>query len=139
MTYISGIGDEVILGFCGLLSVIYFLYQCVPPLFSQPEEAIDEDLNASGQVRNSSDDCSICLSETSYAIQTNCGHIYCAQCIISYYENVTSSSVTTALSKFFIEYLEKKIQNSNFRPFRNTHLSLLSTKNDNAATLLFTQ
>ena len=95
-----GIGDEVILGFCLLLTIIYFLYQFIPQLFSGQEQIIsNEELN-SGRVRSTAHDCSICLSEASYAIQTNCGHIYCAQCIIAYYENVTTSSVTTALSKY---------------------------------------
>ena len=104
-----GIGDEVILGFCGLLTIIYFIYQCLPNQVSNQDNQIsNEDLNV-GRIRTNSDDCSICLSETTYAIQTNCGHIYCAQCIISYYENVTSSSVTTALSKSLKKLLKSKI------------------------------
>ena len=104
-----GIGDEVILGFCGLLTIIYFIYQCLPNQVSNQDNQIsNEDLNG-GRIRTNLDDCSICLSETTYAIQTNCGHIYCAQCIISYYENVTSSSVTTALSKSLKKLLKSKI------------------------------
>jgi len=68
-----GIGDEVILGFCLLLTIIYFIYQCLPEV-SNPDIS-NEDLN-NGRIRTSADDCSICLSETTYAIQTNCGHIY---------------------------------------------------------------
>ena len=104
-----GIGDEVILGFCGLLTIIYFIYQCLPNQVSNQDNQIsNEDLNV-GRIRTNSDDCSICLSETTYAIQTNCGHIYCAQCIISYYENVTSSSVATALSKSLRSKINSRI------------------------------
>ena len=31
-------------------------------------------------------DCSICLGSANYAIETNCGHIFCGECIFQYYE-----------------------------------------------------
>ena len=31
-------------------------------------------------------DCSICLGGANYAVETNCGHIFCGECIFQYYE-----------------------------------------------------
>ena len=53
-----------------------------------------------GRIRSNNQDCSICLGETSYAIETNCGHIFCGQCIISYYNTIRSSSVSTVINPF---------------------------------------
>jgi hypothetical protein len=35
-----------------------------------------------GPTRSSPHDCAICLSEASFAAQTNCSHIYCANCLL---------------------------------------------------------
>ena len=33
------------------------------------------------------ENCPICLSNPSFAVDTNCGHTFCAQCILSYWEH----------------------------------------------------
>jgi len=36
-----------------------------------------------GRVRSSPQDCPVCLEEVKYAVETNCGHVYCGSCIFS--------------------------------------------------------
>ena len=35
---------------------------------------------------SASRDCPICLDRASFAVETNCAHVYCAECILEYYE-----------------------------------------------------
>ena len=75
-------------GACIILILVYFLYQVLVQLIPSNENNSDnasEDLS-SGRVRANSYDCSICLGEAQLAVETNCGHVYCGQCIISYYD-----------------------------------------------------
>merc|ERR1719354_1505829 len=42
------------------------------------------------QPRNHADDrCPICLDRIQFAVETNCGHIFCTRCVMSYYEHGT--------------------------------------------------
>ena len=75
-------------GACIILILVYFLYQVLVQFIPSNENNSDnasEDLS-SGRVRANSYDCSICLGEAQLAVETNCGHVYCGQCIISYYD-----------------------------------------------------
>ena len=100
-SFFPGIGDEVLVGVCLMLGLCYFVHSAISqylPTLSPSESVQSEDL-ASGRVRSNVYDCSICLGDAVLALETNCGHVYCGQCIMSYYDTVTSSSVTTALRK----------------------------------------
>lgn len=95
-----GIGDEVLAGIVIIFVLIYILYQVLQQLLPDDPQASDvnEDLS-SGRIRANAQDCSICLGEAAYAIETNCGHVFCSQCIMSYYDTVRSSNVSTLLRK----------------------------------------
>ena len=107
--YISGIGDEVLFGLCLALALVYIVYnlmvQYLPNLYQPHANQNNEDMTSSGRVRSNAQDCSICLGEATYAIETNCGHVYCAMCILSYYEMTTpvtqSNSVCLLVSCLF--------------------------------------
>merc|ERR1712156_1063033 len=58
---------------------------------SNSENILNKDsgfLDGVGRTRPSDHnyDCSICLGSASYAVETNCGHIFCGECIFQYYE-----------------------------------------------------
>jgi len=48
----------------------------------------------SGRTRTGEVDCCICLGETQMAVETNCGHIYCGQCILEVWRRSASFSPT---------------------------------------------
>ena len=97
-SYFAGIGDDVLLGAIITLFLVYFLYQIIQRLLPENDEAENID-TTTGRVRANLQNCPICLGDVAFAIETNCGHVFCGQCIISYYDTVRTSSVTTALSK----------------------------------------
>jgi len=103
LSFFPGIGDEVIVGGFAALVLVYFLYQIVifilEAVSGSSTDVRTEELS-SGRVRANNHDCSICLGEASYAIETNCGHIFCGQCIMSYYNTIRSSSVSTVINPF---------------------------------------
>lgn len=96
-SYVVGMGDEVIIvGSLVIPILMYLLYQVlcqiIPPNDnSQIPNA--EDLS-SGQLRAQPHDCSICLEETKLAVQTNCGHVYCGQCIMHYYDSAMQGKLS---------------------------------------------
>lgn len=50
--------------------------------------AIVKNLNCDfslGRIRTGQHDCSICLSEIVLAVETNCGHVFCGECMFTYY------------------------------------------------------
>lgn len=102
-SYFSGVGDEVLVGTVVALIILFYVYQAVMYFLGEISENGQvrnaDDLNE-GRVRANIHDCSICLGEASYAIETNCGHVYCGQCIVAYYNTIRSSSVTTVINAF---------------------------------------
>ena len=74
LSFFPGVGDEVLVGVIGILVLVYFLYKTVIFLLEATlgsgTEVRTEDLN-SGRIRSNNHDCSICLGEASYAIETN--------------------------------------------------------------------
>ena len=74
LSFFPGIGDEVIVGGFAALVLVYFLYQIVifilEAVSGSSTEVRTEELS-SGRVRANNHDCSICLGEASYAIETN--------------------------------------------------------------------
>jgi len=97
-SYVVGVGDEVLIGACIILILVYFLYQVlvqfIPSNENNNSDNASEDLS-SGRVRANSYDCSICLGEAQLAVETNCGHVYCGQCIISYYDTAVRAPFDT--------------------------------------------
>ena len=65
----------------------------------------------SGRTRTGEVDCCICLGETQMAVETNCGHIYCGQCILEVWRRSASFSPTpcpycrTVGQLTFIDYI----------------------------------
>ena len=74
LSFFPGIGDEVIVGGFAALVLVYFLYQIVifilEAVYGSSTDVRTEELS-SGRVRANNHDCSICLGEASYAIETN--------------------------------------------------------------------
>lgn len=52
---------------------------------------VQAELNRQGNERRSrrlpQDQCPICLGEVSFGVETNCGHIYCGLCILTYWQH----------------------------------------------------
>ena len=95
-SYVVGVGNEVIIvGSLVIPILMYLLYQVlcqiIPPNDNSQTPAM-EDLSR-GQLRTQPHDCSICLEETKLAIQTNCGHVYCGQCIMYYYDSTVEGKL----------------------------------------------
>ena len=103
-SFVVGIGDEVIIvGSLMIPILMYLLYQVIcqiiPPNDNSQISAA-EDLS-SGHLRAQPHDCSICLEETKLAVQTNCGHVYCGQCIMYYYDSAVEGKLSSF--KCFLE------------------------------------
>ncbi|XP_013415214.1 E3 ubiquitin-protein ligase RNF170 isoform X2 [Lingula anatina] len=112
-TIIEGIGDDVMMGmfvFIAVVTVIvgYAMYwyrqrttvrQTIHPESQQNVEDARQrmqrqrlrDQNWQGRrsanPRQGDITCPICLNDASYAIETNCGHTFCGQCIITYWRH----------------------------------------------------
>jgi len=113
-SYIEGFGDEVVELFTavsiGLVS-FYGMYRCslvqdddihpesVPrvqetrsrlgldPSARPPEEETEVEASQRAGSRHYYNDrkCPICLQDASFAVETNCGHLFCGQCIVTYW------------------------------------------------------
>ncbi len=79
---IPGIGDEVLVGLFLCIALLYFVYIGLGKLNFQSETEMS---TPGGRVQVTPQDCVICLDEAKFAIETNCGHIYCANCILTYF------------------------------------------------------
>ena len=94
-SYVVGVGDEVLVGSLVILILVYLLYQVlcqIIPTNDNSQIPAAEDLS-SGRIRAQPHDCSICLGEAELAIQTNCGHVYCGQCIMYYYDSTVEGKL----------------------------------------------
>jgi RING finger protein 170 len=134
-TLIEGIGDEVVLGvtsmLCSVFGLALALKLCNSRRTVHPERVPDvqrarEQLRANrGRVNNAVDNerpidpdrqCPVCLGRLAFAIDTNCGHTFCVQCIVTYWREgrflsavscpVCRQSVTLLLPAFTAEELE---------------------------------
>jgi RING finger protein 170 len=99
MLEIEGVGDEVVV--CGGISVIlmYCLYKTLRYMALNTAEDGDRTntqvpLDQNGQTRTNNQDCSICLSETRYAVKTNCGHSYCGSCFFEVWRRTSQLTAT---------------------------------------------
>ena len=68
----EGVGDEVF--YFGLASVIggVLLYRAVLYCFKSIGDPTEHMIY----------DCPICLGKAEFAVETNCGHVYCGNCIL---------------------------------------------------------
>ncbi|XP_055946466.1 E3 ubiquitin-protein ligase RNF170-like isoform X1 [Argiope bruennichi] len=108
---VEGIGNEVLVSVTGFVCIIvgsYFLYQRLmhTRLFDarpdQPSSSAqqlslvsdrfngnaDPNMQRSTRAHYGSDhQCPVCLNEPHYPVETNCGHLFCAQCVITYWRH----------------------------------------------------
>eukprot|EP00096_Caligus_rogercresseyi_P012896 TRINITY_DN5562_c0_g1_i1.p1 TRINITY_DN5562_c0_g1~~TRINITY_DN5562_c0_g1_i1.p1 ORF type:complete len:236 (+),score=8.40 TRINITY_DN5562_c0_g1_i1:298-1005(+) len=91
-----GFGEEcimclILLGVFLTLCASYLLYRA----FFGERRASSPLSNLNNRVRIESVECCICLETVNYAVETNCGHIYCGACLLSYIDRLTSLSTPT--------------------------------------------
>ncbi|KAM3719191.1 E3 ubiquitin-protein ligase [Dirofilaria immitis] len=112
--FFSGFDNEIIILFtflCAVIGIIFFAYCCRqerqernihPTLeaavtefrraFSGGTESEESQCSASGDrplaLRRFGDDrtCPICFAQASFAVVTNCGHLFCCNCIYGYWQ-----------------------------------------------------
>ena len=69
---------------------------------------------AEAEDRASLDNCAICLDAVAYPCSTNCGHVFCTQCIVSYFQHTRGGAassrhqVTCPLCRREITLLERR-------------------------------
>lgn len=84
MEIIEGIGNEVL--FFGLGSVVLsvLLYHVAQFMFRsiEADQTSPGASEMSGRTRTGVSDCCICIGETQLGLETNCGHVYCGDCIL---------------------------------------------------------
>jgi len=95
----EGVGDEVLLFGAATLVGAVMLYYAVGHMFSLvslpggPDN--DPQVSATdGRTRSSNHDCAICLGEATLALETNCGHIYCGNCILEVWRRSNALQAT---------------------------------------------
>ena len=78
----EGVGDEVF--YFGLASVVggVLLYRAVLYCFASIGDPTEHMMSDTGRTRSSNYDCAICLGEAEFAVETNCGHVYCGNCLL---------------------------------------------------------
>eukprot|EP00092_Neocalanus_flemingeri_P035788 GFUD01038968.1.p1 GENE.GFUD01038968.1~~GFUD01038968.1.p1 ORF type:complete len:249 (-),score=41.19 GFUD01038968.1:131-877(-) len=88
----EGVCDEVV--YFGLASVIggVVLYRTVFCFTSSIRDPTENMMSDTGPTRSSNYDCAICLGEAEFAVETNCGHVYCGNCLLEVWRR--SSSLT---------------------------------------------
>jgi len=97
MLEIEGVGDEVVVFGSISAILVYCLYKTLKYLAVNSENTRSNTqvpLDQNGQTRTNNLDCSICLSETSYAVKTNCGHIYCGNCLLEVWRRTSQLNAT---------------------------------------------
>ncbi|CAB4059444.1 RNF170 [Lepeophtheirus salmonis] len=51
--------------------------------------------NLNNRVRSESPECSICLESVRFAVETNCGHVFCGACLVEYVDRLATLSTPT--------------------------------------------
>merc|ERR1712098_199456 len=101
MGMLEGICDEVFYFgvatiVCGALLARLLLY-IVGVREGQPGDTSRRVMEpAQGRTRTSDPDCAICLGSVSLAVETNCGHVYCGQCILEVWRRSGALQVYSA-------------------------------------------
>merc|ERR1712059_43279 len=92
----EGVGDEVF--YFGIATVVggALLVRTVMYLFSVSGPGVAESTTENtGRTRSSQHGCAICLGEATLAVETNCGHVYCGNCILEVWRR--SNALTGAI------------------------------------------
>ncbi|GFU09571.1 e3 ubiquitin-protein ligase RNF170 [Trichonephila clavipes] len=107
---VEGIGNEVLLSVTGFVCITIFSYFVYNRLmqrypntgYNQPSTSTQQLSLISNRFNGNADPnmqryssahygsdslCPICLNEPRYPVETNCGHLFCAQCIITYWRS----------------------------------------------------
>jgi len=96
MIEVEGMGDEVVVTLAGVCLVLLFLlYKTLAFMADNQESSGSTNITDDGPTRTSNSDCAICLGETRFAVQTNCGHIYCGDCIFEVWRRTSQLSPTS--------------------------------------------
>lgn len=90
----EGVGDEVF--YFGVASVVggVLLYRAVLYCFTSIGDPTEHMMSDTGRTRSSNYDCAICLGEAEFAVETNCGHVYCGNCLLEVWRR--SSALTAS-------------------------------------------
>jgi len=90
----EGVGDEVF--YFGLASVVgcFLLYKTVLFCFQSIGQPTDSMMSDQGRTRSSNYDCAICLGDTEFAVETNCGHVYCGNCLLEVWRRSSALAAT---------------------------------------------
>lgn len=93
--FVDGMGDEVVLFGAGSIILVCLLYKTMKFLSDTQDNSQDSfTSHVNGPERTMSPDCAICLGETRFAVQTNCGHIYCGDCIFEVWRRTNQLNAT---------------------------------------------
>merc|ERR1719454_2638708 len=64
-------------------------------LVAPPGGSTEDQISATdGRTRSSNHDCAICLGEATLALETNCGHVYCGNCILEVWRRSNALQAT---------------------------------------------
>lgn len=106
-SFIEGLGDEVVttlvLSFSTIIS-LYVLFRLLSRHLDYPEEGVhpdqadtventrrdlgvDQEPGAAYNEDPTVQNCPVCLAPLTYPVQTNCGHQFCANCLLSYWQH----------------------------------------------------
>jgi len=94
----EGVGDEVLVFGAASLLAGLLLYYAVNWMFSlvSPPGTEGPSVSATdGRTRTTGHDCAICLGQASLALETNCGHIYCGDCILEVWRRSNALQATS--------------------------------------------
>lgn len=93
----EGVGDEVL--YFGMATVVggFILYYAVVHMFSlvSPGQGATGQTVSQGRTRSSNHDCAICLGQATLAVETNCGHVYCGNCILEVWRRSNALQATS--------------------------------------------
>jgi len=92
------VGDEVLVFGAASLLAGLLLYYAVNWMFSlvSPPGTEGPSVSATdGRTRTTGHDCAICLGQASLALETNCGHIYCGDCILEVWRRSNALQATS--------------------------------------------
>ncbi len=64
-----------------------------PQPTNEPQTSSTGENNLRYYSTNSQIQCPICLTNSFLPVETNCGHVFCASCVIQYWRHVSSSSI----------------------------------------------
>jgi len=94
----DGVGDEVYLfGTLTVLTaiVLYKVFTNVFERLSAPDHPSTTEMSDRGRTRSNQHDCAICLDQASFAVETNCSHVYCGDCLLEVWRRSSQLSATS--------------------------------------------